>query len=569
MAGTSVLYLAPQAGTFEELSASLAKASWLRAVADQSEHRWVGAGLDLRFELVTSPAEAAARTASRYYALAVVDCRVLPGGAPAQAAHQEHALHEFLELLRNEHDSDKRFPFERVAVLIGGGTVESCDRLLFDAGAHHVGLALRDRALEPDLDPAAAARARSAFLHELWDLAQTFLTGRKIGPIALCAAGGGITGVFYELGVLKCLDDAFANKTVSEFDMYFGISAGAIISAILANGISIDEAIHQMSGADPRHGLNLQLSITHLNLRDIPARFRSTFQHLRHYMAAVLRREERPSLANLTWQFAAMLGPWMQTDAIERRFSKWLRRRGCSNDFRALRHKLYIGATDQDLRDHVLFGEPPHDDVTISRAVQASTAIHPFFASVEINGRRYTDGFVTRTSNIAAAIQKRASLVFVIDPFLPFVSETAGINAEHGVFWGVLQDYKTIAFTRFQQVTAEILRQNPQVTSFTFLPSNRMRRLLARNPMTASDFDAVVIEAYRSTYRRLRTLEARAKPRLEEHGIQLDLSIPAATVERLDQLARPRALDLVYQPAPDHSATVPVAPASRSGQQAA
>ncbi len=44
------------------------------------------------------------------------------------------------------------------------------------------------------------------------------------------------------------------------------------------------------------------------------------------------------------------------------------------NDFRTLPSRLFIGATDQDRREHVLFGGEGFDDVPISRAVQASCA---------------------------------------------------------------------------------------------------------------------------------------------------------------------------------------------------
>jgi predicted acylesterase/phospholipase RssA len=549
MAETPVLYLAPLARTFDELSHSIEPMSWLHVQEIADRTHWVGAGVDLMFECVADAGEAARRVRERYYALVIVDCRQLPGTSRDQADCQVRVLHAFLELLRAERDPDRRMPFERVVVLIGGADVAHTDQLLFDAGAHHVGLCLRDDALVPALGPDAARRARASFLHGLWDLAQTVLSGRKVTRTALCAAGGGITGIYYELGVLKCLQDAFANFDVRDFDMFFGISAGAVVTSMLANQLSVDELLEQF---DVRRGddLGIEIKLRHLALGDIPFRLRATAEHLYSYLSRVRAGRERFNTGNFLWQLAAVIGPIFDAAEIERRIARFFERSGRTNDFRELERELYIGVTDQDAREHVLFGSEGFDDVPITKAVQASAAIHPFFRSVEIDGRRYTDGFVTRTSNLTGAVERGANLIFVIDPFLPMVSTNAGENARHGALWGVLQDYKTVAYTRFERVGDAILRQNPHVTCFTFVPSNRMRRLMGRNPMAATDYDAIVVEAYRSTYRRFASLEHRLGPRLEEHGIELDLRPVAETVDWLDRENLPSAELLLGPPEP-------------------
>lgn len=549
MNAAAVLYLAPVPTSLEELERSVERSSWLNVERDGQVRRWTGSGEDLRFEICSDPLEAAARTRARHYALAVVDCRQVEGVGEEQAAAQEKALQAFLDRVRDERDPDRRFPFERIAVLVGGPDLERGDRLVFDAGAHHVGVCLRDRSLGlPECDQDHARKARGQFLHELWDLAHTVVGGRKMGVTALCAAGGGITGIYYELGVLKCLEDSLGGLGAGDFDMYFGISAGAVVSALLANQMQVDELISRFSGdhGDREHDLEIELGLRHLDWRGIPGRLESAVAHLRSYVSRVRAGKERFTLTNLGWQLAALVGPLFDASEIERRFARYFGQPGRSNDFRRLPGgRLYIGATDQDAREHVLFGDEGLDHVPISKAVQASSAIHPFFRSVEIEGRYYTDGFVTRTSNLHAAIDRGANLVFVIDPFLPLVTAEAGEAARHGLFWGVLQDYKTVAYTRFERVSDAILRQNPHVTCFTFVPSNRMRRLMGTNPMAGSYFDAIVVEAYRSTYRRFRRLQHIIGPRLAEHGITLDLSVAAQTVARLERRGRPTAAMLL------------------------
>src|ERR1700738_33215 len=58
---------------------------------------------------------------------------------------------------------------------------------------------------------------------------------------ALVLGGGGFTGGVYEIGALRALDLLSVNKTVNEFDVYVGTSAGAFVAASVANGVTPEE----------------------------------------------------------------------------------------------------------------------------------------------------------------------------------------------------------------------------------------------------------------------------------------------------------------------------------------
>src|SRR5581483_9932752 len=62
----------------------------------------------------------------------------------------------------------------------------------------------------------------------------------------------------------------------------------------------------------------------------------------------------------------ARLGDW-----LKRQFAK----PGMISDFDRLPRKLFIGATDQDTSEHVLFGSPSAPRVSIPVAIRASTAL--------------------------------------------------------------------------------------------------------------------------------------------------------------------------------------------------
>src|SRR5215469_9313203 len=58
---------------------------------------------------------------------------------------------------------------------------------------------------------------------------------------ALVLGGGGFTGGVYEIGALRALDLLAANRTINQFDVYVGTSAGAFVAALCANGVSPEQ----------------------------------------------------------------------------------------------------------------------------------------------------------------------------------------------------------------------------------------------------------------------------------------------------------------------------------------
>src|ERR671928_706959 len=58
---------------------------------------------------------------------------------------------------------------------------------------------------------------------------------------ALVLGGGGFTGGVYEIGALRALDLLSVNRTVNQFDVYVGTSAGSFVAALMANGVTPEE----------------------------------------------------------------------------------------------------------------------------------------------------------------------------------------------------------------------------------------------------------------------------------------------------------------------------------------
>ena len=70
---------------------------------------------------------------------------------------------------------------------------------------------------------------------------ETSARGRRRRPrskTALVLGGGGFTGAVYEIGALRALDLLSVNRTINDFDVYVGTSAGSLVGALTANGVT-------------------------------------------------------------------------------------------------------------------------------------------------------------------------------------------------------------------------------------------------------------------------------------------------------------------------------------------
>jgi len=75
---------------------------------------------------------------------------------------------------------------------------------------------------------------------------------RRRSKVGIALAGGGPHGGIYEIGALLALDEALKGVTLTECDVYVGVSSGAFVVAGLANGISPRE-MHAMFILDRSH----------------------------------------------------------------------------------------------------------------------------------------------------------------------------------------------------------------------------------------------------------------------------------------------------------------------------
>lgn len=493
----------------------------------------VGVGdLSLHLSHMVQPSSVRKRLEDEYVNMVLVDLRG-GEGAPGFEVRSRDAL-ELLDILDEVDDVEGRYGFHRIAVMVSDEDGAALDPLLLELGARGVRIVLRQTAGEADFARRALAFACDA------------IRGRRVEKTSLCLSGGGTTGIYFELGALKCLQDSLPRHALNDLDMYFGISAGAVVGSALAVGYSVDEIMASVAGVEGSRlpALDLELGrLANLNLRDAVTRWVRAASDAARALPRVLTGSTRASLDRLVEEYVDIWRPPFSARVLEAYLRDVYEAAGASNRFSDLDRELYIGASDLDARQHVLFGSDEAPDVDISEAVQASVSFNPVFAPVRLRGRDYEDGAVTRTSNFVEAIRRGATLLLVVDPFLPLVSREPGEHIKRGVFYQMDQTIRTMSFTRFDNARNGVLRRHPDVSMYTFVPSNRQRSLLTGRPMDHRIYAPIWRGAYLSTLARLERLEAKLSGDLEAHGMHLDLSRARAVAHRLEQIESPELAD--------------------------
>jgi predicted acylesterase/phospholipase RssA len=299
---------------------------------------------------------------------------------------------------------------------------------------------------------------------------------RKRSKTALVLGGGGFTGGVYEIGALRALDLLSVNRTVNQFDVYVGTSAGAFIASMAANGITPEEMMRVVNRQVPTPFRDIDVgTLLRPNVREfarrgvmLPWQLVKLGRELAGQIGAI-------SAMDVVLGLAEILPSGMYSGAgIEQYLCAVLNDPDRTDDFRLLDPELYIVATDLDTCERIVFGANEWDDVPISRAVSASAALPMVYKPVKVKDRELVDGGIVSTTNLDIAVEAGAKLVVVVNPLVPYVNDFTkklpgllGSRTRHVSDMGFpqigYQAFKLLAYQRLHEMARQWEQRYPGV----------------------------------------------------------------------------------------------------------
>ncbi|HEU0052295.1 MAG TPA: patatin-like phospholipase family protein [Longimicrobium sp.] len=371
---------------------------------------------------------------------------------------------------------------------------------------------------------------------------------RKIG---LALAGGVLEGGFYEIGVLCALEDAVEGLDFTRAGVYVGVSSGAILASLLANGVAprtLSRAILSRA-EDPLLNLNPDILFTPA-VREYARRVGKLPGLLARWAR---RRIERPldiSVIGSLLELGALAPVGIFDSApMERYLARIFTTGGRSNDFRRLPGALRVVAVKLDSSELVTFGAAGKDHVPISRAVQASISLPGLYCPVEIEGEHYIDGVARRTLNASVALDEGADLLFCVNPIVPVDVKAPNGNGarprtltDYGLPAVLSQTFRTAIHSRMGTGFRSYAHTYPDADVLLVEPELTDQRMFFSNIFSFSNRREVCEHAYARTLEHLRQHAAEVGEKLERHGMRLRAEVlddPTRRLFRDEELAPP------------------------------
>ena len=241
---------------------------------------------------------------------------------------------------------------------------------------------------------------------------------------ALVLGGGGFTGGVYEIGALRALDLLSVNRTVNEYDVYVGTSAGSFVAAAVANGVTPEEMMRVIVQQVPTPFPDARVSsLLRPNYKQFLTRGALFPLRLAQLLRLLARDLGQISAMDIALGLAEVLPSGLYSaEGIENYVRRILSDPDRTDDFRLLTNELYLTATDLDTCERIVFGSDGWDDVPISRAVSASSALPMIYSPVQVRDRELVDGGLVSTTNLDIAVEAGAKFVVVVNPLVPYMN---------------------------------------------------------------------------------------------------------------------------------------------------
>jgi NTE family protein len=361
--------------------------------------------------------------------------------------------------------------------------------------------------------------------------------GRRPSRTALVLGGGGFTGGVYEIGALRALDLLSVHRTVNEFDVYVGTSAGSFVAAAVANGVTPEEMMRVIVQQVPTPFPDASISsLLRPNYREFLTRGVKFPLRLATLLRTLARDVGQISAVDIVLGLADALPAGLYSgEGVERYVRRILSDPARTDDFRELRSELYVAATDLDSCERMVFGAEGADDVPISKAVSASCALPMLYKPVRIGNREYIDGGLVSTTNLDIAVERGAKFIVVVNPLVPYVNDMSkqiptliGSRVRRVSDMGFpqigYQAFKLIAHQRLHELARRWEERYPGVDIILIEPDPRDELMFQTSVLNFSSRVDIARHGFESVTLQLAHDYQRFKRVAARHGIEISAS---------------------------------------------
>ncbi|TCS41990.1 patatin-like phospholipase family protein [Reinekea marinisedimentorum] len=325
--------------------------------------------------------------------------------------------------------------------------------------------------------------------------------------IALALAGGGPLGGLYELGALMAIQQALPTLKLHQLPMYVGVSAGSVIASALANNFAINDiAKNLLRPQVADHPIHPSLFYKPAWKEYMARLSRLPALSLEAVSDYFVQPDDETLLESFTRLKRLLPSGFFNNQPIEQYLRNLFEQQGVSNDFRQLNSRLMVVAADLDKGNSVVFGQHGWDDVPISVAVQASTAVPGLYLPVKIHDRYFVDGVLYKTVHASAAIDAGADLVICINPVVPYENnnfddtraEQTSIKNEGSI--GIIsQALRALVHSRSTTGFRQYDSDYPDKDILLFEPSPTDAEWFFTNEFSFKNRSSLVEKAYKAT----------------------------------------------------------------------
>lgn len=360
----------------------------------------------------------------------------------------------------------------------------------------------------------------------------------KRSKSALVLAGGGVTGVVYEVGALRAMDDLLVDMTVNDFDIYVGTSAGALVSAFIANGFAPGQVMQLINERHPElHGIHLR-DILGANIEEAVGRLADAPRTLWSICSNLLRNPQYISPSDLMWEAARLLPAGLYDGmALERYVRSTIERHSLTNSFGKLQKELYIVASELDSGARAVFGKGSTDEVPISLAVAASSAVPALYRPVQIHEKDYLDGMLHGAASLDLAIEAGAKLIVCVNPMVPFNASEVRPHEHYirrnGLQAVVNQSLRTLLHATLRYHIKNLRIKHPDVDIILIQPALDDHVIFSHGPMDYAGRLEVAAHGFESVSRGLLQNSDHYNTILSRHGVAMHTDLVRDEVEKL------------------------------------